>query len=316
MPNLFDLVDDIYLPSTLTNNLTTKTLVVYPFREFYFFYIYPAFLFLAAFQSLICTIVLAQKELRSSGPIFQYSLVNSIDSAVGSFLAAFLFLINCGSLCSTSYTLASELYKIIFVYFAVTALYFHSSLIQIVISCHLYFTLEQKFKSFTNIQPIKLVVSIYMICVLYGLFFASCFRIASVSTTPDGKLYFYAHFNGHDKIHGYVAIFMVAFTSQITLVVLVVLNALILIAVQKAMKKKMKMNPRRNSKVTSSSLVARVMPMPLSETKIESVSFYKIRRKQSKLTSVKYYAQAQRNFLIMVIKKEVKYFASPKTHHA
>lgn len=325
MPNLFDLVDDIYLPSTITYNSTNNTLVVYRFTEFYFYYIYPVFFFFAAIQSLVCTILLAQKEMRSSGPIFQYSLVNSIDSTLGTFLAAFLFLVNCGSLCPTSYTFASEFYKIIAVYFLVTSLYFHSSLVQIVISLHLYFTLVQKCKRFTSMPPVKVVVVIYAASCLYGLYFATCFRILAVSPPgPDAPPSFYAHFNSEDKIHGYIAIFMIAASNQLVLVVLVVVNALIFHAVRQAMRKKMKMNPATNStnnRVTPSSSTPhqqRVAPTSdlvgvnnnnnNNKAKInlaESVAyFYSIRRKQSKLTNVKSYVEAQRNFLIMVIFKD------------
>lgn len=228
MPNIIDLVDDIYFPSTFIHNSSNNhTIEVYQFREFYFFYVYPVILFFAAFQSLICTIVLAQKELRSSGPFFQYSLVNAINSTVGTFLAAFLFLINCGSLCDTSYTYASELYKILAVYFLVSSLYFQNSLIQIAISCHLYFNLIQKWKRFTELSPTRVVLASSFFSILYGLFFASSFRISSVWTSDMDDELFYAHFNPNDKIHVYISIFLVAISNQVVLIILVVINALV-----------------------------------------------------------------------------------------
>lgn len=235
MPNIFDLVDDIHFPSSLLHNNSSDDhiLETYRFKEFYFFYIYPSVLFVGALQSLVCTVVLAQKELRSSGPFFQYSLVNSVDSTLGTFLAAFLFLVNCGSLCSTSYTFASQLYKVVAVYFFVSSLYFHSSLIQLAISVHLYFTLIQKCKRLTEIAPVKVIAVISLISALYGFFFASSFRISSV--TNNGQKSYYAHFNTHDKIHVYISIFLVAITNQVVLVFLIIVNGLILEEVRKVM---------------------------------------------------------------------------------
>lgn len=315
MPTIFDLVDEIYLPSTITHNSTTNnTLVVYPFREFFFFYVYPVCLFFATAQSLVCTIVLAQRELRSSGPIFHYSLVNSIDATLGTFIAAFLFLVNCGSLCSTSYTYASEIYKIFAVYFIVTALYFHSSVVQIVISLHLYFTLVQKFRRFTTLKPVKVVIVIYIVSCLYGLFFATCFRILSVPPRDSPSEYvearrevdhtsdvsYYAHFDSRERIHGYMAIFMVAISNQLVLIILVVVNGLILHAVRQAMRKKMKMNPSNSKFTTSSSATTGKVAPVMSEIKTVSTGFKSSQKRLSRMISIRNYAHAQRNFLIMV----------------
>lgn len=318
MPTIFDLVDEIYLPSTITHNSTTNnTLVVYPFREFFFFYVYPVCLFFATAQSLVCTIVLGQRELRSSGPIFHYSLVNSIDATLGTFIAAFLFLVNCGSLCSTSYTYASEIYKIFAVYFLVTALYFHSSIVQIVISLHLYFTLVQKFRRFTTLKPVKVVLVIYIVSCLYGLFFATCFRILSVPPSDSseyvearGRIHevdhtsdvsYYAHFDSRERIHGYMAIFMVAISNQLVLIILVGVNGLILHAVRQAMRNKMKMNPSNSKFTTSSSATTGKVAPVTSEIKTVSTGFKSSQKKRlSRMISIRNYAHAQRNFLIMV----------------
>lgn len=123
--------------------------------EYYYHYIHPVASIYAALMSLICTIIFAQKELRTGGPFFQYSLVNSAGSLVGMLLLSMMFLTRCGQLCPESSTFWAQEYEIYAFYLVANSLYFSGSIIQISISIQLYFSVTQKLKRLNSVAPVK-----------------------------------------------------------------------------------------------------------------------------------------------------------------
>lgn len=112
--------------------------------HYYYYYVHPVATLVGSALNVVCAIVFAQKRLRTSGPFFQYSLVNSIGAAVALLLFAGFSLTRCGPFCSYANTYWSQQYEIYAVLFVDNSLYFASSLVQISISFQLYFTVNQR----------------------------------------------------------------------------------------------------------------------------------------------------------------------------
>lgn len=127
--------------------------------SYYYYYIHPIMSFTASGLSLICTIVLACKELRSSGPFFKYSLVNSASASISTFVFAFLFLNKCGgSVCSLSESYWVQFYQIYGIYLFCSTNYFAGAIIQIAIGVQLYLSIKRRFKSLSNVSPYKVCI--------------------------------------------------------------------------------------------------------------------------------------------------------------
>lgn len=127
------------------NNFSNYTGNVQDYYMFYYyFYVHPFVTCLSVISNTICAIVFAQRELLSYGPVFQYSLVNSIVAVLGMAIAMGLCLSRCGPLCRHAYSYESQVFELYGVMFACNSLYFASSLIQIAISSHIYLSITQK----------------------------------------------------------------------------------------------------------------------------------------------------------------------------
>jgi len=128
----------------------------------YYYYVHPVICFCASLMNVFCTVVLASKELRTSGAFFQYSLVNSSGAILAAFLLAFLFLSKCGgSICSISSAYWSQAYTIYAVYYVAGTFYFGSSFIQISIGVNLFLTIKQKFIRINNVSSYKVCIGIF-----------------------------------------------------------------------------------------------------------------------------------------------------------
>jgi hypothetical protein len=211
------------------------------FEDYFFFYVHPAVMLFATILNVICSIVLAQKELRTSSAFFQYSLVNSVNSALGSFLAAFLFIVECGQLCTLwSGSYVGQMYKLIAVAFLVSTLYFFTSLIQLIISLHLYFKMKQQLNIISKGFSFTLTLSMLIISISYGALFASRFRVLRV-LHEDAHGYSY-EMHLKDELHknsiNFILVLILTLLNQIIFVVLVLINWLILIEIRRIIKKK------------------------------------------------------------------------------
>lgn len=122
----------------------------------YYYYVHPVISIFAIFLCIISTVVLATKELRTSGAFFQYSLINSVGSIIGTFILIFLFFTRCGgSPCSISTSYLPQIYLNYIAIYVYTNYYVISGVIQIAIGFQLYFTIKQKYRSFTLLSPYK-----------------------------------------------------------------------------------------------------------------------------------------------------------------
>lgn len=126
--------------------------------SYYYYYFHPIISFISTFLSLMSSIVLSDRELRSSSPFFKYSMINSIGYTVYSFLVAFLFLTNCRLLCETSTMYLSQAFTIYAIYFIAGGIYTASGLIQIAIGFQLYFTIKDKDSKKSHVGPYKICI--------------------------------------------------------------------------------------------------------------------------------------------------------------
>lgn len=215
------------------------------FKDVFYHYIFPLVSFIGCVQNILCAIVLSQKELRSAGAFFQYSLVNSINSALVTFLLFFMFLTNCGHICETSYSYISQLYNIIAILFIVSSLYCFSSLIQIAISFNLYFILLQKCKRLNTVSPSLVMIISFLFSNIYGILFAISFRITPSTMITINKYNqkyvettYHIHLNFHNKVLSFASMFIVIILNNVFLIILIVVNVLILYESRKLMERK------------------------------------------------------------------------------
>lgn len=133
--------------------------------SYYFYYVHPVIYFISGILGMLNSIVLANKELRKSGPFFQYSLVNSIGSTLASFLLGFLFLTNCNLLCPTSTTYLAQLFIIYCSHFLGGGYYLASGFIQIALGFQMYLAIKKSFPRLSNLNP-------YLVClIIFGKIF-------------------------------------------------------------------------------------------------------------------------------------------------
>lgn len=130
--------------------------------SYYYFYVHPVLCVVSALLNLVNTIVLGSKKMRSSGPFFQYSLVNSAGATVTFILLMFLFLTKCGgSVCSISPSYWSQVYTIYAIYYVAYVYYAGSAFVQIAIGVQLYLSIKQKLKWLSAIAPYKICAVIF-----------------------------------------------------------------------------------------------------------------------------------------------------------
>lgn len=215
------------------------------FKDIFYQYIFPLVAFLACIQNILCVIVLAQKELRSSGAFFQYSLVNAINSSLVTFLLFFMCLTNCGHMCNTSYSYISQLYNIIAILFIVSTLYCFSSLIQISISFNLFLIIDHRCKRLNCVSPNLVMVFSFLFSVIYGILFAISFRITPsthITINKYNQKYvettYHIHLDFKNKALSFTTMFTVIVLNNLFLILLVVVNVLILYKSRKLMERK------------------------------------------------------------------------------
>lgn len=123
---------------------------------YYYAYIHPVAALFASFQSILCSIVMAQKELQKN-TYFHFSLANSISAAVGTFLAAFLAISRCNYLCTFSWTYWAQTYEIYAIFIVCASLLFASALFQIAISLKLYLIITRKMSRLNSYSSYKII---------------------------------------------------------------------------------------------------------------------------------------------------------------
>lgn len=129
--------------------------------SYYFYYVHPVIYFISAVLGILNSIVLANKELRTSGPFFQYSLVHSVDATLAAFLMLFLFLTNCNSLCYTSTTYSAQVYVVYGFYFVIASCYTASGFIQISIGFQMYLSIRNKLPKLGHLNPYKVCAVLF-----------------------------------------------------------------------------------------------------------------------------------------------------------
>lgn len=211
------------------SNSTSST--EYLFQNAFFLYVYPIIIYLSVIANTICSIVLAQKELRTSGSFFQYSLANSIASAIGTFLAANVFLYECYSLCpTTGYSYFMANYSLYGVVYSVSAFLMFSLLVQLAISINLYLSMTQRFKRLNSVSPIKVIIPMAIFSVIYGVVIGKAYKVNSFTLYLDfpnitQTLYFVDQ--DTNPILAYIAVFLIIVVNDVILVVLIILNFVI-----------------------------------------------------------------------------------------
>lgn len=130
--------------------------------SYYYSYIHPLAAFLSTLISLVCTIVLKNKELRRNDSFFCFALVNSAANTVNSFLNIFILVNKCESpICTVSSKYWEEIYKIFSIYYITNVYYFGNALVQIVIELNAYLQISGKLNWFNKVSPFKICAFIY-----------------------------------------------------------------------------------------------------------------------------------------------------------
>jgi hypothetical protein len=222
-------------------------------KSIFFHYIYPVIIFFAAFQNLICSVILAQRELRRGDPFFQYSLVNSIVSTVGTFLVGFMFLTECDLVCATAHTRSSQVYSVYVIGFVVSTLYVWNLLIHLSISFNMYFNLNQKFRRLRLVSPLAVLFGTFIWSLANGVVMSlnyKAFKQAEIVFPADNPnsadKHYHARFRLDNNLLGYMGGVFI-FSNELLLILLISVNVLILAKSRQLMKRK-KSQRRRASK--------------------------------------------------------------------
>lgn len=206
----------------------------------YYYYVLPVIAFIATSQNLICVITLAQKELRNSSAFFKYSLVNSIISTITTLLSGFLFLIKCGSLCSTSQTYAGIVYEKYVSYLLIPFTLMFSSLLHLAISFDLYFVLIQKSSIFTRASPYKVSFCVFIMCQFYTIVFSLGYEVSyqltnttSTNNQTVSIVYYFISLRNQNQIFAFCRTFLLSIVNFGSMIMLLVLNILVLKEIRK-----------------------------------------------------------------------------------
>ena len=128
----------------------------------YYSYIHPLAAFISTLISLICTIVLRNKDLRRYDSFFCFTLVNSAATTVNSFLNIFMLVNKCElPICSVSSKYWEDIYKIFSIYYITNVYYFGNSVVQIVIEINAYLLICGKVNWLNKFSPFKICAFIY-----------------------------------------------------------------------------------------------------------------------------------------------------------
>lgn len=238
-------VSHLYNSSYYFSNYTDRIPLNY-----YYYYVHPTFVLLAGVICILCSYILAQRELRTSGPFFQYAAVNSFTAGLASPCLAMYFLTRCGSLCTTSPTYWSQVYEIYGIYFFTSSVFFSTSLVQIAISFQLYLSVTQKFKRLNSISPKYVMLVLFFVSFGLGatIPFAFLVRKETYVVIENGmQTIIELYRNRIDPtsiVLVYISYTVVIFSNYIFLIILIIVNVLIFIELRKLMAKKIKMTKK------------------------------------------------------------------------
>lgn len=242
-------VSHIYNQSYYFSNYTERLPI-----SFYYYYIHPEFVLGAGLICFLCSYILGQHELRTSGPFFQYAAVNSFAAGIGSPTLAMYFITRCGSLCSSSSTYWSQVYEIYGVYFFTSSIFFSTSLVQIAISFQLYLSVTQKLKHLNSISPKYVMFALFLVSFGLGATIPFAFLVHKETYVVIEKgmqtviQVWRNRIDPTNMILVYISYTVVIFSNYIFLVILVVVNVLIFIELRKIMVKKIKMTKKTKNK--------------------------------------------------------------------
>lgn len=238
------------MSKNFTLEFTNNTLFQNEYYVYYYYaYVHHIATFAAAFMNIICGIVFFQRELLTSGPFFQYSLLNSFGSATGMLLLVSYSFIRCGPLCHQGSNYLAAIVELAVMYIG-NFLYFGGSLVQIAISFQLYLSITQKFKKLNSVAPIKIMGVFTLISIIMGLSILFAFKINQLKylTISNGTAHWEISYQVLlDRSNLYLvafAIFFVVISNKIFLVVLIIVNILLYVELRKIMKRKQKMTMR------------------------------------------------------------------------
>lgn len=262
--------------------------------SYYYYYIHPVVALFASIQGILTTFILAQKELRTKGAFYQYSLFNSIQNGLCVFLFSFIFLSRCGNLCTTSTLFWAQAYERYSVFYIAQSLYISASIIQIATSLQLYFTVSQKFKRLAAISPVKVMIIVEIVC------FVLCLSIVYVDdvlvyncldpTTLQIKTVYYRQITNNIPFVTLIAQFLLIVSNYIVLVILLVVNALVYVELRKIMARKRAIISRKSLVTSFAVRTSRVISIGSVGNNLESVK-----------SEINNESESQRKTLIMVL---------------
>lgn len=210
--------------------------------SYYYAYVHPIIELYGIFNGIIATLVLAQKEVRSSGPFFHYELIFTLQSLIGTIMTLPLTLTKCGYLCSTSNQLWARNYEKLTSFFIGQAILVADGLIQVSITFQIYFTLSPRFFRLSQVSPLRVIAVIDLIGILCGLSVYFVTNINSYTCFIPNELVqttiYYISIASNSLILLLVAQFVLLVANYTILIVLVVMNLLLYNELRKFMNRK------------------------------------------------------------------------------
>lgn len=232
--------------------------------NYYYYYVHPTFVLFAMVIGILCTYILAQKELRTSGAFFQYAAVNSGSSAIAAPFLAMYFVTRCGSLCKTSETFWAQIYEIYGIYFFTSSVFFSTSLVQIAISFQLYFSVTNKFKKLNSVPPKYVMLVLFLVSFGLGAAIPFAFQVQEETYViiQNGVETVYTVWRNRidpsNMVLVYITYTVIIFSNWIFLIILIVVNIMIFVELRKLMAKKLKLIKKKTNVVEPKSEITNV----------------------------------------------------------
>ncbi|EPS60364.1 hypothetical protein M569_14439 [Genlisea aurea] len=127
--------------------------------SYYYVYVHPVISLVAILIGLVCSIVLASKEMRTKAPFFRYWLVNSAGVTFALVVLIPLFAIKCNTLCSFVGEYWIQVYLAYIINYVLFSIYDSAAVILIIVQINMYFSIKNISNIITNANP-------YLVCAI------------------------------------------------------------------------------------------------------------------------------------------------------
>lgn len=225
--------------------------------SYYYTYMHPFVELFGILNGITSVLIISQKEVRKSGPFFQYELLFTIQSLLGTIITTGLTLTQCGPLCSFSTQYLSRVYEKYILLFVGQIILLADSLIQVSLSIQIYFSMKQSLIALSKLSPIKCTLATNLLCILLGSSILYVVDIKSykcylANSSGVQTVYYYLNSNDDGLVLKHMAKFVLIIANCICLMILVIVNCLLYRRLRKILNRKiallgLNLNKARNS---------------------------------------------------------------------